>query len=96
VPGEAEPPLRELNMSLDGAGRCYLDCDALCSVALIWCLVCTAMTAFLPARRGHGCTAAYPGPLFPRRETHTKARKALQCTPTRSFLWTQRWYSNPF
>lgn len=60
---------RELNISLDDRGRSY---DALRSMALIWSLVCTAIVALLPARRGHGCTPAYHGPLFPCRETHTQ------------------------
>lgn len=66
-------------MSLDSRRRCYLHCDALCSMALIWSLVCTAIIAYLPARRGHGCTAAHHGPLFPCRETHTQGLERLIC-----------------
>lgn len=62
----------ELNMSLDGTGRCHLHCDALYSMALIWSLVCTAIIAYLPARRERGCTPAHHGLLFPCRETHTQ------------------------
>lgn len=63
---------REKNMCLDGTGRSYLHYDAFCSLALTWSLVCTAILAHLPARRGHGRTPAHHGPLFPCRETHTQ------------------------
>lgn len=70
---------RELDMSLDATGWCYLHCDALCNMALIWCLVCTVVLACLPARRGHTSSpwalVSFQGNL------HTKAGKAFQYAP---------------